>query len=294
MRASNSLSSTFAVAIALAISVGCARVSPPQPAADGDVRVATLAPNLTEIVYAVGAGGMLAGRTDACDYPPECKDVPVIGNFGRAFPEAIAATRTSLLLSVEFEDPSMNEAVERLGVRHECIPCRRLDDIVEAVRRVGELTSHTNEASALASRLEDGIAKLREESGSVPESEKPVVFIEMWDAPLITSCRDSFVSDVIALAGGRNIGDALENKDYSTVSPEWVIERDPDVIICLSGGDDETARKRVSSRVGWSGVSAVKSGRIYAEFDMDAVCRPGPRVLDGIAEVKRLIGKQTP
>ena len=108
---------------------------------------------------------------------------------------------------------------------------------------------------------------------------------------MMTPGRDCFLSEVVALAGGRNLGDDLENKDYTTISPEWVVARDPDVIVCLYGGGDEAALERVSSRVGWGGVKAVRDGRVYADFNLDAVCRPGPRVLEGVSEMARMIGR---
>lgn len=257
----------------------------------GGPRIASLAPNLTEIAFAIGAGDALVGRTDVCNYPPECESLPVVGNFGRAFPEALAATRTEAVMCVEFEDKAMIESIESLGVRHELIPCRHLDDIPTAIARVGELTGHEAEAAALSARIADEIEARRERMAAIDDGAKPVVFLEMWDSPLVTAGRDNFMSEVVALAGGRNLGDELTGKDYSSVSEEMVIACDPDVIICLYG-DDEGARKRISSRVGWSGVKAVANGRIYAEFNLDAVCRPGPRIIEGIEEIESLIGRE--
>ncbi len=273
----------------LSLTSGCTPNAAIPPASSP--RIASLAPNLTEIAYAVGAGDALIGRTDVCDYPPECKALPVIGNFGRAFPEALAATRANVVMCIEFEDMAMLEAIKQLGIRHELIPCKRLADIPTAIMRVGALAGCDEKAAELSASIADGIAEWRGKAESVDTDDKPVVFLEMWDSPLITAGRDSFMSEVVALAGGRNLGDELTERDYASVSEELVLARNPDVIICLYGCDNESARKRIASRVGWSGVKAVKENRIYAEFDLDVVCRPGPRVVQGIESIAALIGR---
>ena len=274
------------IAASMLMLAGCTRQ---QEQGGGRPRIASLAPNLTEIAFAIGAGDALVGRTDVCNYPPECEALPVIGNFGRAFPEALAATRTEVVMCVEFEDKATTESIAQLGIRHELIPCKHLDDIPPAILKVGELAECKEAAAALAAEIADGIAEWRKKAAALDDASKPRVFLEMWDAPLVTAGRDNFMSEIVALAGGRNLGDELTEKDYSTVSEEMVIALDPDVIICLYGGDDESARKRVSSRVGWSGVKAVKENRVFAEFNLDAVCRPGPRIFEGIAEIAALI-----
>ncbi|MGI6495890.1 MAG: ABC transporter substrate-binding protein [Kiritimatiellia bacterium] len=273
----------FAAALATS---GCLRH---EPGESGELRVATLAPNLTEIVFAIDGAPLLCGRTDVCDFPPEVAEVPIVGHFGAAFPEALAATRATLLLSTEYADPAMHEAVARLGIREECIPCQRLADIPPAVLRIGGLLGRTAQAEALAARLAAGIEEGHERAARIPDDQKPLVFLEMWDSPMMTPGKQSFLSEMVALAGGRNLGDELAGDGYVTLSPEWVVGRDPDVIVCLYGGDDASARERVASRVGWKDVRAVKDGRVYADFDTDAVCRPGPRVLEGARELERLL-----
>jgi len=100
--------------------------------------------------------------------------------------------------------------------------------------------------------------------------------------------RDSFVSDLVGLAGGRNLGDELP-REYATVSSEWVIEHNPDIILCMYHGANAPVRQTVMLRNGWQSIHAVKSGRVYDAFDLDTILRPGPRVLDGIEQLRQVV-----
>ena len=104
----------------------------------------------------------------------------------------------------------------------------------------------------------------------------------------MTAGRNSFVSELVALAGGRNMGDDLAC-NYGAVSPEWVLTRNPDVILCLYPGADHHARKTVLSRLGWRSLRAALNNRVYDEFSLDTILRPGPRVLDGVEQLRRAI-----
>jgi iron complex transport system substrate-binding protein len=122
------------------------------------------------------------------------------------------------------------------------------------------------------------------------------VFVEIWDDPLTTAGKGSFLSEIVALAGGRNVGDRVE-KDFYVAAPEWVVAQNPDIILGFSGQPRSTALARMQDRPGWAGVNAVRTGRVYAGLNDDVLLRPGPRVLDGIEELRRCIepaAKQAP
>ncbi|MFH1969158.1 MAG: ABC transporter substrate-binding protein [Verrucomicrobiota bacterium] len=124
---------------------GCAPRQP-DPAPEGD-RIVSLAPNLTEIVCAVGAGGALVGRTSVCDYPPEIiKSVPVIGGFGAPSMDRLLKTRPTLILDVALEDETVANLMTQLGVRRVRVPCATLADIPTAVLTVGRL-AHVESAA---------------------------------------------------------------------------------------------------------------------------------------------------
>lgn len=247
----------------------------------------SLAPNITEIVCALGAIDRLVGRTSACDFPPALVDsVPVIGGFGAPSLEMLLSARPTLILEVDLADETLGHKIDALGVRRERVACGNLDEIPRAVRTVGALIGEEERGRKLAAELEAGIEKTRLQTRAV--TNRPTVLVEVWGDPITTAGRGSFVSELIELAGGRNIGDEV-NRPYYQVSPEWVVSRDPEVIVCLYMAHSAPVRETVLRRSGWSSVSAVRTGRVHDGFNNDRLLRPGPRVLEGAEELRRRI-----
>lgn len=244
-------------------------------------RVVSLAPNITEIVCAIGGAHHLVGRTSACNFPPEAlKDIPIVGGFGDPSLERLLEARPTLVLDVALADEALARKIAEIGLRRERIACNTLDEIPGAVVTVGKLIGHEPEAQTLADNLRSTIGAFRARSRMIKN--RPRVYAEIWCDPLTTAGRSSFVSELIALAGGDNIGDAA-SKDYFQVGPEWVLGQDPDVILCLYMTGAGDVRNAVFNRSEWNTVKAVKTGRVYSDLDSDLVLRPGPRVLQGIA-----------
>lgn len=270
---------------------GCSR---PRPERDAGPRIVSLAPNLTEIVCAVNAGDRLVGRTTACNYPPAVvTNVPAVGGFGAPSLELLLKARPTIILEVDLADKSLADRLRELGIPMERVPCRNLDDIPAAIRRIGEIAGAPR-AGPMADKLAAKIAELRQARRS--PAAQPAVFVEIWDDPLTTAGKGSFLSELVALAGGRNVGDRVD-KDFYVAAPEWVVAQNPDIILGFSGQPRSTALARMQDRPGWAGVNAVRTGRVYAGLNDDVLLRPGPRVLDGIEELRRCIepaAKQAP
>lgn len=269
---------------------GCGReVAPVIPEAVGPVRLVSLAPSLTEIVFAVGAGDRLVGRTDVCDWPPEAAAVPVVGSFGRPVLDALLRQRPTLVLTTDLEDEAALGTLERYGIAHRRIPCNTLDEIAPALREVGRLAGEAAAGWQAGDALAAELVRLRGEAAW--DGRRPSVFVEIWGDPLMTAGRRSFVAELVRLAGGSNLADTVD-ADYFTVSPEWVVARDPEMIFCLYMSRDTQAVRRVAQRVGWQSVRAVRADAVYDGFSADLLFRPGPRVLDGVAELRaRLRGR---
>jgi len=243
------------------------------------VRVVSLAPSLTEIIYAIGATNELVGRSSACKYPASITNVPIAGDFGIPALEALVLCKPQLVLSVDLAEKNSADAIKRLGIRHESISCRSLDEIAAAIRTVGKLLHHEPAADKLAGDFADRLAVLRKQM----PVKKRRVFLEVWNDPLVTAGKRSFLNELLALAGGDNIASDVD-RDFYQISPEAVLARDPEVIILLKAGNSDVAK-----RSGWSQLSAVKSNRICRDLDRDLLEVPGPRVLQAVDSLKRCI-----
>ena len=248
--------------------------------------IVSLAPSITEMVYAIGAGGLLVGRTSACDWPPEAAKIPVVGAFGKPSLEILAGLSPDLVLDTDLADENMGAKIAELNIRRERLAVRAPEDIPPALRKLGKLTGNTERADSLARIIEKGLETFRNRTDT--PAFPPRVYLEIWDDPLWTGGKDSYVSALISYAGGRNIGDAVE-KEYFEVSPEWVIRQNPDIIACMYMARESDVAAKVASRPGWEHTAAVKNGRIYDDFDNNIFLRPGPRVLEGIEQLRRII-----
>ena len=268
----------------------CASCKPAQTkkwaAAGCDLRIISTAPALTEIVCAVGAADTLVGRTDACDYPPELVcNIPITGKFSFPNIEQVIALQPTCLLENFLVDPHTRSTIENFGIQVEHIPCSRIDDIPIAIRRIGELTAHVNEAQKLSQTIEDELARTINVSTLNTQTYRTLLLFD--HTPPITCATNTFVSELTALAGGINIAKTL-TKEYNNTSLEWIVDQDPELIICFFKTVD-TPAKLFKNRIGWQQIKAVKEGRVIAPVNLDIVCRPGPRVIQGIQELRELI-----
>lgn len=269
-----------------ALTSGCGNREEPARATES-VRVVSLAPSMTEILCAVGGEDLLAGRTSACDYPASVtEDVPVVGSFGKPSLESVLSVGPTLVLDVDLADESIGRKIEKLGIRRERISCNSIRDIPVAIRRVGRLIGRADAAGKLALDIEERLDMLSQ--GAVSVTNRPRVYVEIWDDPLWTAGSKSHVSRMIYLAGGRNIGDSVE-KDHFQASHEWVVSRNPEIILCMYMSRNESAKKKIVKRPGWQAVKGVVEKNIFDGFDNNLILRPGPRVVQGIEKLRECI-----
>jgi len=247
--------------------------------------IVSQAPSITEMIYAIGAGDQLKGRTSACDWPKEAAAVPVTGAFGRPSLEMLASINPDLVIDVDLADENMGRKIETLGIRRETISCKTPEEIPETLRKIGRLTGHERQADSLASVIARGLEEFRINAAKV--SYKPSVYLEIWDDPFWTGGKGSYTSALISYAGARNIGDAVE-KEYFEISQEWVIRQNPEIIACMYMAKESSVAEDVMKRPGWEHITAVRKRRVYDRFDNSIFLRPGPRVLEGVEALYRL------
>lgn len=272
--------------LSIVLGAGCGQPPPSSSAVPGSkARVVSLAPSITEIVCALGAATQLVGRSSACDYPPDVVlRLPIVGEFGVPSMERILITRPDLVLYSDMADKSTHANLARAGLKPVCVACAQLDDIPSAIRTVGHLLERDSAAASLAAAMESRIAGYRQ--SLPPPEQRPRVLVLIWNDPLTAAGNKSFLSELVTLAGGRNVADTIQ-RDYFQVSGEWVVSRDPEVIFCFFTSGGIPPRELILNQPGWGGIKAVRSGRIYAGLDNNLVLRPGPRVMQGVEAIQQ-------
>ncbi len=269
---------------ALSLLTSCIRQDPLP--ADSGMRLVSTAPHLTECVCAIGAGHLLVGRTASCDYPPEVvRDIPVTGDFAVPWLEPLLAVRPTHVLETVLSDPALRDRLTALNIPVVHVPCARLDQVPDALRQLGALCDRSACADQLADEIQSGIKRARQAAAS--RQTRPRVLLLFAPDVTITAGPNAFVTTLLELAGGVSVGHDLE-ADYPRVSLEWIIKQDPDLLLCIF--ETELPPLEVYARqTGWRSLRAVRSGRVYTVADLNTVSRPGPRVLDGIKQIKAVL-----
>ena len=275
----------LAAALLTLTPAGCKRTGT-QPPPSGAVRLVSTAPNLTEIVFAIGAGNLLVGRTDVCDYPPDAAHVPITGAFAKPWIEPLLAAHPTHVLESALADTSAKNHLDALGIPLVHVACSSLDDIPNAILQLGGLTGHATQAQALAAHIRAGLA---EGSASRPHP-RPRVLLLFAPEPLITAGGGTFISEMLTLAGGDNVAAGVSKSEYFQVADEWLMRCDPDIILCLFDTQGRDPVSLFASRTGWQSLNAMRERRVKTVAGLDTVLRPGPRVLEGLAQLEKVIG----
>ncbi len=252
-------------------------------------KIISLAPSNTELLFAVGAGSQVIGRDDFSDFPVEAKDLPSVGgSMGDYNLEAIVALQPDLVLLTELHPPELVQSLENLGLTVFYLgnPVE-LEGLFTNLETVGMLTGHEDEAAVLVQNLKTRVAAVDELVAST--STRPVVFYELDatdPAKPWTAGPGTFVDQLIARAGGVNLGSSLSGA-WVQVSQEELLIQDPEMII-LGDAAYGTSPEQVAERAGWNSLQAVTNNQIFA-FDDNLVSRPGPRLVDGLVEFARIL-----
>jgi ABC-type Fe3+-hydroxamate transport system substrate-binding protein len=241
-------------------------------------RVVSLAPNLTEIVHAAGAGSKLVAITRSGDHPPSVDTLPHVSALPVDF-EAIAAQEPDLVLATDqINAPGDTDTFEALDLPIYFFSFDSLDDIVTSIQTTGELVGTESAASDRAAALQSAFDALRARTDSIPSTERPRTLVLVGDDTLYSFGKGSYVHTLVDLAGGRSITADLENQ-APTLSDEYVLQQKPDVIVGLWGRDYDPSRL-LDLHPTWDVVPALRNDRVIS-MPTSLLARPGPRVLEG-------------
>jgi iron complex transport system substrate-binding protein len=246
-------------------------------------RVISLAPNLTEIVFAVGAGDRLVGRTSYCDYPAEAKSIPEVSDTLHPNLERIIALKPQVVLvSTASQLEVFTQQLKGQNIAFVVTDPHDLEGVFRSIEQIGEIVGHMDQASQL-------VQKLRDRTNAVQQAVKykPLVkvFYQASGEPLYTAGRDAYVTDLIRRAGGASVTADVPGA-WPKFSNESALAARPEAIILPTGGSMGAANANVAEALRQS--PAMLQGRVYKIND-DHLSRPGPRLVDGLEEMARAL-----
>lgn len=242
-------------------------------------RAVSLAPNLTEIVFAVGAGDKLVGVTTFCDYPAEALKIQKIGDTQTPNIENIIALKPQIVLvSTASQMENFSQTLEQQGITVFVTDPNGLEDIYKTVYQVGEIFGYGEKAREIVGDLKRRVADVEARTTSSIDTK---VFLQISKEQLFTVGRDSFMTDLISRAGGASVTSNVATA-YPKISKETALALNPDAII-LSDSEDNREPNDV-----FRNSPAVKNGKIF-KINAELLSRPGPRIVDGLEQMAKAL-----
>ncbi|MFC1808439.1 ABC transporter substrate-binding protein [Candidatus Omnitrophota bacterium] len=249
-------------------------------------RIISLTPASTEILFALGLDKEIIGVSSYCNYPKEAQAKEKVGSFSSPNIEKIILLKPDLVILTGMEQAYLKSILSSLKIDYVSVDPTNLEELIDSLKEVGELTGRQRQAEVLARRIETAIRAIQESLLKIPHNKQPNVYVEMWHDPIMSIGGNSFLGDMIEKAGGRNITYDLK-RSFSKINPEVVVERNPDIIILAYMKPTEWLKTSFYNRLGFSGVNAIKNKRVYTDINPDIVLRPGPRVAEGLIELHK-------
>ena len=246
-------------------------------------RVVSLAPSVTETVYALGLQDRLVGDTDFCDYPPDAQKKQKVGGAINPSIEVIAALHPDLVLAIK----SLNrlETVEALQALH--IPSyttnpKTVEEVLASTEHIAEVLGEPEAGVEIAERLRARLAKLRAQLEKAPPRR---VFFVVWDEPLMSIGKKTFIADALRYAGAVSVVDS--SQDWPQVNLEEVVRQQPEFLVFAASHSTNSSVdvNALAKRPGWRGLEAVREK--HFAIISDAVNRPAPRIVDAIENLAR-------
>lgn len=248
------------------------RVNLPAPAR----RIISLAPHVTELLYAAGAGGKIVGTVEYSDYPVEAKGLPRVGDNQRLDLERILAMRPDVIVVwLHGSAQRQLDQLRRLGLPMYYSEPKKLADIGPAIEALGQLAGTQAVAAQAAGQYRERLAQLTRRNAGKSTVK---VFFQIWDQPLMSINNSHLISDAMHVCGGRNVFGALPAL-VPTVDLEAVIAADPEAIIAT--GADAARPPWLDEWKRWQRISAVQRNNLFF-IPPDLITRHAPRVLDGV------------
>ncbi|MGM0601822.1 MAG: ABC transporter substrate-binding protein [Bacillota bacterium] len=252
-------------------------------------RIISLAPSITELIYFLGLEDKLVGVTTYANYPPEAAEKEKIGSVTEVNIEKIVTLEPDLIIADSINKSETLKRLNDLGMKAVGFNPLDIKETIEMIKIVGRLTGSAEKADEIAEKMDSRLERIESLiAGELKKGKRPDVFYEIWSDPLYTAGDNTFINNVIEIAGGNNIGKKAEGA-WPRFGIESLIMADPDVYISsphsAAGG---ITVENILNRPLFSELTAVKKKRVYL-IDQDKISRPSPRIIDGLKEIAAAI-----
>ncbi len=250
-------------------------------------RIVSLVPSFTESAFALGGEARIVGVSDFCDWPPAARAKPRVGGMVNPSLETLVALKPDLVVGTD--EGNREETfvqLQRLGIPVYIVHAHRISEMYDLIARVGALTGRRDAVGPLVAGIQRRIDAVR---AAVKARPAPRVLYVLWPDPLLVPGRDSHLTEMIELAGGRSIT-AAEPVSYVRFSIEAAVARAPEVIVLAdhSTGASTAGRAAPEKWQALTSVPAIRAGRLYS-VDLSVLHRYGPRVPEGLELLARMI-----
>ncbi len=273
----------FIIILCVAVNLTFAAGKKSKKTSSKDIRIVSLGPSATEVIFAIGAQDLLVARTDLCDYPPEAKNIPSVGGFAGntlSLESIISYEPTLVYLFAEMHEGFV-KPLQDLGIQVYRSNATSIEAVKNEVLDLGKLTGHEKQAQKVVKEMDEKISRTEKMyKGKAADGKLPTVYWEVWHSPMMSCGKNSFMGDIIAKAGGKNIF-ADEEQAYPMVSEEAVLLANPDFIFYsgdgMGGGKPSELLKA--------------KGGIYYMGDDDSFVRSTPRCADAVEKLAAILWK---
>jgi iron complex transport system substrate-binding protein len=243
-------------------------------------RIVVLSPSDCEIVYDLGVGDTIVGRSVYCDYPSEVEDLPVLDTGADLNVEQILALTPDLVLMQTMNQTKEQvEALEAAGIAVAVGEATNLEEVYESIEMIGTLTGTTSKAQSIVTEMKETFASLQEEAGSIAKGCSIYFEVSPLEFGLWTAGEGTFFTELAQMFGASNAFSDVNG--WAEISQEQVLARNPDVMITTNpyNGVGQTSEEEIRMRTGWQDLKAVQLNQVYY-IDPDLISRPGPRLVD--------------
>lgn len=247
-------------------------------------RIVSLAPSITEMLFAIEAGEQLVGVTDFCDYPPEALTKSKVG-YSNPNMESLVALQPDLVVAPnDFLKPDVIVKLEQLKIPVFILDDKNVEGIFAHIQTLGRIVGRSPKADTVAMQLRQQVADIQQRI----QGTSPVRMLYVLNSqPLITVGPGSFIDHLIGMAGGINIA-AKSAAPYPRLSLEAVLQEDPEVLVFPVGKAESISETEQQAWRQWSTMTAVKRGRLH-QISADWLNRPGPRIAQGLESLAEIL-----